>query len=130
LIVVDTSVWVDLLRGNATERSQRLRALIEDAAPIALTDLVLYEVLAGVREADAHELETWLRSFPLLQLKNAADAAFAAEICRRARDSGYTVRAGPDCLIAAVCIRTDSPLLHSDGDFDRLATCTPLRIFS
>jgi predicted nucleic acid-binding protein len=35
-----------------------------------------------------------------------------------------------DCLIAAPCVRTGVPLLHADADFDRLAACTPLRIWT
>jgi predicted nucleic acid-binding protein len=35
-----------------------------------------------------------------------------------------------DCLIAAPCVRTGAPLLHSDADFDRLASCSSLRIFT
>jgi predicted nucleic acid-binding protein len=127
LIVVDTSVWVDFLRGDDTAAAQRLKGLITEAAPVALTDVILYEVLAGVREPEP--LEGWLRAFPLLTLGGADDVSFAAALFRRARDSGNAVSAGPDCLIAAVCIRSDSPLLHSDGDFDRLAACTGLRIF-
>jgi predicted nucleic acid-binding protein len=38
-----------------------------------------------------------------------------------------TIRKTLDCLIAAPCVRTGVPLLHADADFDRLATCTPLR---
>jgi len=48
---------------------------------------------------------------------------------RTARRAGVTVRKTLDCLIAAPCVRTGAPLLHADADFDRLATCTPLRIF-
>ncbi len=46
------------------------------------------------------------------------------------RRSGITIRKTLDCLIAAPCVRTGAPLLHADSDFDRLATCTPLRIWN
>jgi predicted nucleic acid-binding protein len=46
-----------------------------------------------------------------------------------ARRSGVTIRKTLDCLIAVPCVRTAAPLLHADADFDRLATCTPLRIY-
>jgi predicted nucleic acid-binding protein len=32
------------------------------------------------------------------------------------------------CLIAAVAIRNDVPVLHHDADFDVLARHTPLRV--
>jgi predicted nucleic acid-binding protein len=34
-----------------------------------------------------------------------------------------------DCLIAAVAIRTGTPLLHSDIDFDVLARHTDLQVY-
>ena len=48
----------------------------------------------------------------------------AAQLYRRARASGVTIRKTLDCLIAAPCIRTGAPFLHADADFDRLASCS------
>ncbi len=45
MIVVDTSVWIDFFRDNATWQVQHLAALITDDEPVALTDIVLTEVL-------------------------------------------------------------------------------------
>jgi predicted nucleic acid-binding protein len=122
-------VWIDLFRERDTPAARRLRALIESDAPVALTAGALFELLCGTRSPDAAAFEQDLRSFPILR-PSAADYRSAAELFRIARDSGQTVRAGIDCLIAATCIRTESLLLHSDSDFERLAACTPLRIFS
>lgn len=47
----------------------------------------------------------------------------------QARRAEITIRKTLDCLIAAPCVRDGIPILHSDADFDRLATCTPLEIF-
>ncbi|HEY1277089.1 MAG TPA: PIN domain-containing protein [Thermoleophilaceae bacterium] len=54
----------------------------------------------------------------------------SASLYRTARGHGVTVRKTLDCLIAAPCVRTGAPLLHADADFDRLASCTPLRIYA
>jgi predicted nucleic acid-binding protein len=54
----------------------------------------------------------------------------AVSVYRAARAEGVTIRKTLDCLIAAPCVRTGAPLLHADADFDRLASCTPLRIFN
>jgi predicted nucleic acid-binding protein len=58
------------------------------------------------------------------------DFVLAADLYRTARDAGVTVRKTLDCLIAASCVRTGAPLLHADADFDRLASCTPLRLWA
>ena len=69
-------------------------------------------------------------AFPILSLEGLDDFALAASLYRTARREGVTIRKTLDCLIAAPCVRTGAPLLHADADFDRLASCTSLRIFS
>ena len=131
MVVVDTSVWVDILRGIDSPTAARAVELIEDGAPVAITDIILMEVLQGLgSERDAKQVERQLRAFPFLRLESLEDFLLAAELYRTARRAGLTIRNATDCLIAAPCVRTNAPLLHSDADFDRLATCTPLRVFT
>lgn len=130
MIVVDTSVWVDVLNDNPTEAAARCIELIESGEPIALTDIVFTEILQGLRGDDEVRLvEEHLRAFPVLRLGGLEDFALAAELYRSARRAGVTIRKTLDCLIAAPCVRTGAPLLHADADFDRLATCTELRLY-
>lgn len=131
MIVVDTSVWVDVLGGRRTRQALRCVELIEGGEPVALTDVIFTEVLQGL--SDQHEaalVERHLRAFPILRLERLDDFSLAAELYRTARAAGMTIRKTLDCLTAAPCVRTGAPLLHRDADFDRLASCTPLRIFS
>ena len=131
MIVVDTSVWIDVLAGRRTRQARRCVELVEGGAPVALTDVVFAEVLQGLRSDDEAELvEGHLRAFPVLRLEGLEDFALAANLFRTARRQGVTIRNTLDCLIAAPCVRTGAPLLHADADFDRLASCSPLRIFS
>jgi len=131
VIVVDTSVWVAVLNETSTPQSRRCAELIEAGEPVALTDVILTEVLQGLRsEREAHLVERHLRAFPILRLEGLGDFVLAAELYRAARRAGVTIRKTLDCLIAAPCVRTGAPLLHADADFDRLASCTTLRIWS
>ena len=131
MIVVDTSVWVDVLNDVPAAHAQRCVELIEAGAPVALTDVILTELLRGLgSEEEAGLLERHLRAFPILRLEALEDFVLAAELYRTARRAGVTIRKTLDCLIAAPCIRTGAPLFHADEDFERLATCTPLRIWS
>ncbi|HXB64338.1 MAG TPA: PIN domain nuclease [Solirubrobacteraceae bacterium] len=99
--------------------------------PIALTDIVFTEILQGFRsDKEARLVEGHLKAFPVLRLDGLDDFALAAELYRRARRAGVTIRKTLDCLIAAPCVRTGAPILHADPDFDRLAQCTPLRLYS
>ena len=131
MIVVDTSVWIDVLNDTPAPQAQRCVELIESGEPIALTDVILTEVLQGLRsDREAALVERHLRAFPILRLEDLDDFVLAAGLYRAARRVGVTIRKTLDCLIAAPCVRTGAPLLHADEDFDRLATCTPLRIWT
>lgn len=130
MIVVDTSVWIDVLNDVAAPQAEQCIELIEAGEPVALTDVILTEVLQGLRsEREAQLVERHLRAFPVLRLDGLDDFVLAAELYRSARRAGVTIRKTLDCLIAAPCVRSGAPLLHADSDFDRLATCTPLRIW-
>jgi predicted nucleic acid-binding protein len=63
-------------------------------------------------------------------MDDSADYELAARLYRQARSAGHTVRSTADCLIAAPCVRSGVPILHSDADFDRLASCTDLEIYA
>lgn len=130
MIVVDTSVWIGVLNGDDTPETLAAVDLIRRGEPVALTDVVITEVLQGLRSDDeAREVERRLRAFPVLRLDTLDDYVLAADLYRTARRSGVTIRKTLDCLIAAPCVRTGAPLLHADRDFDLLASCTPLRIY-
>ena len=130
MIVVDTSVWVDVINERETPKATRCIGLLEDGAPVALTDVVFTEVLQGFRtEREATRVERHLRAFPLLRLETIDDFALAAGLYRQARRAGITIRKTLDCLIAAPCVREGVPILHFDDDFDRLASCTKLETF-
>jgi predicted nucleic acid-binding protein len=130
MIVVDTSVWIDVLNGVDSPPATTCVGLIEDGRPVALTDIVFTEILQGLRSDDeAQTVEEHLRIFPILRLDSLEDFSLAADLYRTARGHGVTIRKTLDCLIAAACIRAGAPLLHADADFDRLATCTALSIF-
>jgi predicted nucleic acid-binding protein len=130
MIVVDTSVWIDLFRNAGTPQAKFLeRSLHLEEEDFALTDVVLTEILQGARtERDVLRLERSLAEFDLLRLEDLADFRAAAAMYRSARQEGITIRRTSDCLIAAVCVRENVPLLHSHVDFDRLAGVTALSV--
>lgn len=130
MIVVDTSVWVDFFRDATTVHVAALAGLIEDDAPIAITDVVLAELLQGARnDRDAARIERLLAPHGLFELEGAADARRAASMYRAARAAGHTIRRTLDCLIASVCVRENVAIMHADADFDRLALTSDLRVY-
>jgi predicted nucleic acid-binding protein len=128
LILVDTSAWVEYLRGNQTSVHRTLRELIERSQPLATTEVVVMEVLAGARDQDHLErLRRLLLRCQLLRTRSLADYEQAAALFRHCRSKGETVRRLTDCLIATVAIRDGVEVLHSDADFQAIARHTTLR---
>jgi predicted nucleic acid-binding protein len=131
MIVVDTSVWIDVLNDVDSPKAARCTELLQDGAPVALTDVIFTEILQGFRrEREARRVEKHLRAFPVLRLEDIDDFALAAKLYRTARRAGVTIKKALGCLIAAPCVRDSVPILHADDDFDRLASCTQLEIFT
>ena len=123
MILADTSAWVEYDRATGSDVDRRLAALIGDDGPLAVTEPVVMEVLAGARD-DRREsdLRRLLLRFPLLRFDVAADFDAAVRIYRRCRRIGVTPRGMIDCMIAAVAWRSDAMLLAWDADLDRVAS--------
>jgi predicted nucleic acid-binding protein len=118
MIIVDTSVWIDFGRDIATPQTDWLEIELR-RRPIAITDLILCEVLQGIRE-DKKFKETLhsLSKYIIFPTGGASLALDAAINYRTLRSQGITIRKTIDCLIATFCIRNGHSLLHSDRDFD------------
>ena len=122
MILADTSAWVEYDCATGSDVDRRLAALIGDDGPLAVTEPVVMEVLAGARD-DRREsdLRRLLLRFHLLRFDVAADFDAAVRIYRRCRKIGVTPRGMIDCMIAAVAWRSDATLLAWDADLDRVA---------
>lgn len=129
MITVDSSVWINLLRAPGTTQDQRLAALLRRGQRIAITDVIYTELLKGAQTArEVSRTQRRLEQTTMLRLRELGDFERAADLYRRARRAGHTIRNTTDCLIAAVCIREQVPLLHDDIDFDRIADVSDLQV--
>lgn len=128
-VLADTSAWVEYLRGTGSPAHLRLRRLIADEAAVVTTEVVVMELLAGASDdQELTRLNRLLGRFELLPVEGLADYEAAAELYRRCRRAGETVRKLSDCLIAVVAIRAGAALLHRDQDFEVIARHAPLRV--
>lgn len=129
MILVDTSVWVEFLRATGSPSHLRLRGALERREDLACTDVVVMEILAGARDnRDADRLRRLVYGLSFLAVEGPADYEAAAEVFRACRSGGETPRRLPDCLIAAVAIRSEADLLSADRDFEAIARHAPLRL--
>jgi predicted nucleic acid-binding protein len=116
--LVDTTVWIDFLAGVHNAQTLWLDREM-DYQRLGLTDLILCEVLQGVR-GDALFLETerQMLRFEVYSTGGVELATASARNYRQLRARGITVRTTIDCLIASFCILNGHSLLHRDRDFD------------
>jgi predicted nucleic acid-binding protein len=129
VILLDTSAWVEFDRATGSEVHVRVRELMAGGGELAVTEPVVAEVVAGAG-TDAREvaLRRLLGRFDLLRFDGAADFDAGATIYRRCRAAGITPRGLLDCVIAAVAIRHDAPVLAHDVDLARIAEITSLQL--
>jgi len=121
--LVDSSVWVDDLRGHL-----RITDYVR-FDEIATCPIVVQELLQGVT-SDAHWRTLWQTFSGTMMLEESIDLELfveAARLYRRGRSAGFTIRKSADCLIAAIAIKHDVPVLHADRDFDMIARFTSLQ---
>ena len=118
MILVDSSVWIDYFRGDASQQADKLDSLLS-TEPIATGDLILTEVLQGfVSDQDFNQAKKLLTSLVVVDLAGQEIAIKAARNFRALRELGITVRKTIDTVIATRCIESKLALLYSDRDFD------------
>jgi predicted nucleic acid-binding protein len=128
MVVVDATVWIDYLAGTENPETVWLDANL-DRQRIGLTDIILCEVLQGVRDdAVATAVERQLLRFEVFNTGGGALAVSAAQNYRTLRARGHTIRKTIDCLIATFCLREKHSLLHRDRDFDSFETLLGLSV--
>jgi predicted nucleic acid-binding protein len=117
LILVDSGVWIDFLRGTSTPEADKLDALL-GSAPLGIGDLILTEVLQGCgTDKEFNSVRRLFSTLHLVTLGGPEVAIQAAKNFRKLRALGVTTRRTIDTVIATRCILDGFELLHSDRDF-------------
>jgi predicted nucleic acid-binding protein len=117
MVIVDTTVWIDYLRGLQNRETQWFDKELARQR-FGLTDLILCEVLQGIRgEKEFSQARRELGKFELFTTGGEELAVAAAVNFRTLRERGRTFRKTIDCLIATSCILRGHSLLHRDRDF-------------
>ncbi|MFZ0518452.1 MAG: PIN domain nuclease [Acidobacteriaceae bacterium] len=128
MTIVDTTVWIDYLRGAANPHTDWLDREL-NRQRLGLTDLILCEVLQGiVGDSTFTRVRRDLSRFEVFDTGGEALAVAAARNYRSLRSSGHTVRKTIDCLIATFCLTERHSLLHRDHDFDAFEKYLGLRV--
>jgi len=125
MLLVDSSVWIDIARGLDTAAVRFVESRDEDEE-VAVTGLVFQEVLQGATDDTSYaRLRDMLSGLLLLEPRELSTYEIAAQLFRRGRAKGFTIRKPTDCLIAALALEHGALLVHNDRDFHALAQVEP-----
>jgi len=128
LTLVDSSAWVELFRDTGSRTGSRLRELLASTEELATSEPVELELLVGTRHPrQVRRIRSALAACRHLPIRGGdwRDAASIYLTCRRA---GTTPRNLIDCMLVAVAIRAEVPILAQDRDFERIAAHVPLQL--
>jgi predicted nucleic acid-binding protein len=125
MILVDTSVWIELLNGTLAKKLTG-----DDLLRFVTCGPVAQEVLQGLRTGRTEDsFRDAFLAIPRLSDPLPWNAFLeAAEIYQQGRKKGYTIRSSHDCLIAAIAIANHVPVWHRDRDFSNIARYTRLEV--
>ena len=128
MILVDSSVWIDLFRNQPTAQAEWLDRNLGNEG-LLVGDLILAEVLRGFKDDRGfNEARRMLGQLQQVSLCGEDLAVEAARNFRKLRTMGVTVRGTIDVIIATRCLLDGVRLLHSDRDFDAFEAHLGLRV--
>jgi predicted nucleic acid-binding protein len=127
MLLVDSSAWVEFLRNTGSAAHRAVESAVREGTAVS-TDPVVLEVLAGTHPTLVDRVARLLGNQQFVAQEPMLDARAAADAYQTCRQEGFTPRSTIDCLIAAIAIRADIPVLHRDREFDVLARHTPLQV--
>jgi predicted nucleic acid-binding protein len=125
MLLVDSSVWIDAECAVLSDAT-RFLASRDESDELATTGLIVQEVLQGMRSDK--RLEVWRQKFwamLILEPRELSTYEVAADLYRRARAKGLSIRSSNDCVIAALALEHGALLVHNDRDFIALAQVEP-----
>lgn len=127
MYLVDTSVWIDFLRGRDVAHVTALKALLAGDEVVGVAPAIVQEILQGAEPEE--RFEKWRRYFSDLFCYVVDDPeathVAAARLYQQCRRKGKTPRSSNDCLIARIAVEHALVLLHNDRDFEVIAAVEP-----
>ena len=118
MIVADTSVWIDYVKGIDAPHTNILDyELIYNR--VVTGDIIIAEFLQGFKNDREYLIAKQIMdNLEYRDFLEKEIAIQAANNYRKLRKQGITVRKTIDVIIATFCIENRFPLIHNDRDFD------------
>jgi len=130
MILVDTTVWIDFFAARSLPHVVALETIIKRRENICICGIILAKVLQGIRQdTEFRKTRDLFNTLILLPMPYTVFLR-SADIYRKLRKIGITIRKPLDCMIASVAIENDIPLLHNDKDFQPIERHCGLKVLS
>lgn len=131
MVLVDTSVMIDYLKGVESAPADRFQYLLDNNIVFGINSFIYMEVLQGVKsEKDFSTVKQYLDTQKIYGLKDERESyAAAARLYYNCRKKGLTINSAIDCLIAQTAVENGLFLLHNDSDFDKISKIVNLKSF-
>lgn len=129
MILVDSSAWIEMLRDTESSVDRTFSRLLFEEGPLATTEAVVAEVLAGARDQVEHvRLRRRLHRLRFLTIGGLAGFERAARLSQHCRSRGFSPSLA-DCLVAVPALATGAAVLHADSHLDAIAAVTDLECY-
>ncbi|MBW2412697.1 MAG: PIN domain-containing protein [Deltaproteobacteria bacterium] len=125
MILVDTSVWIEVLRDKSGKIANAFQKRIHSESYV-LSRFNQLEMLQGAKnEKEWVLLADYLATQYYLE---ASDITWqqAGRIYFELRRKGTTINSPVDCCIAQIALEYGALLLHRDKDFEKISRIRPL----
>ena len=126
MIIVDTSVWVDVMRRPTTERAVKFRRLL-DADEVALPLPVRFELMSAVARKDRRAFQRAVAALPLLVPSEDTWQLMESWV-EPAANAGFRF-AVTDLLIAALASEVVGLAWSLDSDFAAMEALGFVRLY-
>lgn len=125
---MDTRVWIDFFSGRDLPHVAILEQFVNDNEDLALCGIVLTEIMQGIADdTTRRRVQRYLDPLVMLPMPQSVFIR-AADIYRKLRKQGITIRKTNDCIIAATALEYRCQLLHNDRDFFPIENHFPLKL--
>ena len=131
MILVDSCIWIDLLKKKKTKHTLFLESLAHKLVEeVCISHVIYFEVLRGIpSDLERKKLSKSFEQMAFMNYKNEGFDDWITFYRQGARNGVNLPRLG-DWMIAKTAVDHDLELLTSDQDFTAIAKYAPLRLVS
>lgn len=128
MVLVDSSVWVEVLRKNGASSVKAEVAKLLDSAVVCTCGPVRLEILGAARKQERKKIDHYFGAIPSLKVRDIVWKD-AVVLSRQMRDGGHSIPWN-DLLIASIALSHSVPVYSRDRHFDEISKTAGLALYA